>query len=176
MNTSVYEKAKKIKCLVTDLDGVLTNGYLYLSSNGDELKAFHVQDGMGLKLLMCADIIIACITTSTNFVVEKRMKQLGIEHFYMGQVNKEEAFSNLQKKLNLPLDAFAYIGDDLPDMSLIQKVGLGVAVNNAVKMVKDSADYVTEKAGGEGAMRELCDLILDAQDKSSLALDRYLTT
>jgi len=173
MNTLI-DKAKKIKCLITDVDGVLTNGLLYIDNHGNELKAFNVLDGMGLKLLMCADIHVAVITTSVNAVIQNRMKQLGVEHYYTGQVNKEAAFLDIQQKLNLAPEAIAYIGDDLPDLSLIKKVGLGVAVANAVNAVKEFAVWQTTKSGGEGAVRELCDLILNAQGKEEQALARYL--
>ena len=172
---SIIEKTKKIQCLICDVDGVLTNGFLYFDTNGHETKAFHVHDGMGLKFLMSAGIKIAVITTSDNAIIDDRMKQLGIKHVYKGQVNKQKAFDALKTKLNLPNEAFAYIGDDLPDLPLIQQVGLGVAVGNALPQVKQAADLTTTKPGGFGGVRELCDFILTTQDKFNLALDTYLT-
>lgn len=171
---SLLEKAKKIKCLISDVDGVLTDGLLFLDNNGNELKAFHVQDGMGLKLLMAAGIEVAVITTSQNKVIDHRMQQLGIQHYFKGQVDKREAYKNLKETLGLEHDEFAYVGDDLPDLPLIQQVGLGVAVANAVSQVKEFADWVTEQQGGRGAVREVCELILNAQDKQDIALSRYL--
>ena len=172
--TELLAKAKKIKCLVCDVDGVLTDGLLYIDNNGNELKAFHVHDGVGLKLLMAAGIEVAVITTSRNAVVDYRMKQLGITHYYKGQVDKREAYQQLKKTLNLQDEQFAYIGDDLPDLPLIQQVGLGVTVANAVPQVKEFAFWQTEQMSGRGAVRELCDLILNAQDKADLALAGYL--
>lgn len=166
-------KAKKIKCLISDVDGVLTDGLLYLDNFGNELKAFHVQDGMGLKLLMSAGIEVAIITTSVNVVIDHRMKQLGIKHYYKGQVDKRDAWYALKESLGLEDENFAYIGDDLPDLPLIQMAGLGVAVANALKPVKIAADWQTEKSGGNGAVREICDIILEAQDKTEAALERY---
>ena len=167
-------KAKKIKCLICDVDGVLTNGLLYLDNHGNELKAFHVQDGMGLKLLMAAGIEVAVITTSRNAVIEHRMQQLGIQHYFKAQVDKRSAYAELKERLGFTNEEFAYIGDDLPDLPLIQQVGLGVAVANAVTQVKEFAAFITEKNGGHGAVRELCDLILNAKQLQEIALERYL--
>lgn len=170
----LLEKAKKIKCLVCDVDGVLSDGLLYIDNHGNELKAFHVQDGMGLKLLMAAGIEVAVITTARNAVVDHRMNQLGITHYYKGQVDKRQAYLQLKETLNLEDYQFAYIGDDLPDLPIIQQVGLGVAVGNAVKEVKEYAAWQTQQTGGRGAVRELCDLILEAQGLAEMALTGYL--
>jgi 3-deoxy-D-manno-octulosonate 8-phosphate phosphatase (KDO 8-P phosphatase) len=172
--TVLIEKAQKIKCLISDVDGVLTDGLLYIDNLGNELKAFHVQDGMGLKLLICADIEVAIITTSNNKVIDDRMAQLGIRHYYKGQVNKLNAFQDLKNRLSLNNEDFAYVGDDLPDISIIQQVGLGIAVNNAREEVKKKAIWQTECKGGQGAIREVCDFILQAQGKHEQALERYL--
>lgn len=172
----LLEKAKKIQCLVCDVDGVLTDGLLYLDNHGNELKAFHVQDGMGLKLLMSAGIDIAVITTSVNAVIENRMQQLGIKHYFKGQVDKRHAFNELKARLQLDNEQFAYVGDDLPDIPIIQQVGLGIAVANAVHQVKEFATWETQKTGGRGAVREVCDLILTAQQKHDIALANYFVS
>lgn len=169
----IFEKAKAVKCLICDIDGVLTDGKLYIASDGNELKAFHVQDGMGLKLLMHAGIEVAIITTSTNRVVDHRMKQLGIQHYYKGQVEKTTAYEHLKSTLNLNDEDFAYIGDDLPDLPVLKQVGFSIAVGNAVDAVREFTHWQTEKEGGQGAVRQLCDLILNAQQKHQLALDNY---
>lgn len=171
---AIIEKAKKIKCLICDVDGVLTNGFLFLDSDGNELKAFHVQDGVGLKLLMAVNIEVAVITTSANAIIDHRMRQLGIKHYFTGQVDKRQAFVQLKELLGLQNEEFAYIGDDLPDLPIMEQVGLGVAVANAVRQVKEFAAFETEHSGGNGAVRELCDLILSAQGVEELALSRYL--
>jgi len=171
---NLIEKAKKIKCLVCDVDGVLTDGLLYLDNHGNEQKTFHVQDGMGLKLLMAAGIEVAVITTARNEVIDHRMKQLGIQHYFKGQVDKRAAFVQLQSRLGFSNEEFAYIGDDLPDLPLIQQVGFGVAVANAVAQVKEFAVWQTTQQGGRGGVRELCDLILSAQGMQEKALARYL--
>lgn len=172
----LLEKAKKIQCLICDVDGVLTDGRLYLDNYGNELKAFHVQDGMGLKLLMAANIEVAVITTSQNAVIEHRMQQLGIRYFFKGQVEKQNAYLRLKSTLNLDDESFAYIGDDLPDLPIIRRVGFGVAVANAVQQVKEFAIMHTQQEGGRGAVREVCDYILAAQNKFEDALDGYFAS
>ncbi|MFJ1268142.1 KdsC family phosphatase [Legionella lytica] len=170
----LIEKAQQIKCLICDMDGVLTDGLLYIDNHFNELKTFHIHDGVGLKLLMTVGIEVAVITGSRNAVVDHRMQQLGIKHYYKDQLNKQDTYDQLKKTLNLEDEQFAYIGDDLPDIPLIQKVGLGVTVANAVPAVKEIAVWQTELPGGRGAVRELCDLILNAQNKMDLAIKGYL--
>lgn len=167
-------KAKRIKCLICDVDGVLTDAKVYIDNQGNESKSFSVQDGMGLKLLMAADIEIAVITTSRSALIDYRMKQLDIRHYYKGQVEKETAYNALKSELNLTDNEFGYIGDDLPDLPLIQRVGFGVTVANAVPEVKKAAIWQTQQSGGNGAVREVCDFILHAQGQFDAALQRYL--
>lgn len=176
MKEQLFEKAKKIQCLICDIDGVLTDGLIYLDNFSNEMKGYNVQDGLGLKLLMAAGIEIAVITTSNNAVVDHRMQQLGIQHYFKGQVSKQAAYLKLKSILGLNDESFAYIGDDLPDLDIIRQVGFGVAVANAVDKVREFADWTTLKHGGRGAVREVCDLILDAQNKQDEALDRYLNS
>ncbi len=175
LNPNLIEKIKSIRCLITDVDGVLTDGSLYLDTMGNEGRTFHVHDGMGLKFLLSAGIEVAVITTSSNQIIDNRMAQLGIRHFFAGQVNKQNAFETLKQRLDLPNEAFSYIGDDLPDLPIIQQVGFGVAIANALDAVRDAADWQTKKPGGHGGVRELCDLILTTQGKAEVALDNYLT-
>ncbi|MBA2652758.1 MAG: HAD-IIIA family hydrolase [Tatlockia sp.] len=174
--TELLAKANNIKCLICDVDGVLTDGSLYIDNFGNELKSFNVQDGMGLKLLMSAGIEVAVITTSQNAVIDHRMKQLGIEHYFKGQVEKTAAFNQLKASLGFKNEEFAYVGDDLPDLAIIRQVGLGIAVANAVSQVKEFAFWQTEQLGGQGAVREVCELILNAQNLQDLALARYLAS
>lgn len=172
----LLEKARKIKCVICDIDGVLTDGLLYIDNHGNELKAFNIQDGMGLKLLMAAGIDVAVITTSRNAVIEHRMQQLGITHYFKGQVDKRDAYQQLKSRLGLTDAAFAYVGDDLPDLPIIRQVGFGVAVANAVAQVKEFATWHTKAHGGRGAVREVCDFILNAQHKLEDALNGYLAS
>lgn len=167
-------KAQKIQCLICDVDGVLTDGLIYIDNANNEQKAFNIQDGLGLKLLMAAGIHVAVITGSQNAVIDHRMKQLDIRHYFKGQINKQAAFDQLKSTLNMDNDAFAYVGDDLPDLPIMQQVGLGIAVSNAVRQVRDIAAWNTECHGGRGAVREVCDLILNAQNKLDQALKTFL--
>lgn len=171
---ALIEKAKKIKCLICDVDGVLTDGLIHIDNHANELKAFNIQDGLGLKLLMSADIHIAIITGSKNAVIDHRMAQLGIQHYIKGQINKQKAYETLKEALQLNDEQFAYVGDDLPDLPIMKQVGLSVAVSNAVSEVKKYADFNTELHGGRGAVREVCDFILNAQNKQEEALARFL--
>jgi 3-deoxy-D-manno-octulosonate 8-phosphate phosphatase (KDO 8-P phosphatase) len=173
---SLLEKAKKIKCVICDVDGVLTDGLIFIDNAGNELKAFNIQDGLGLKLLMSAGIQVAVITGSQNAVIDHRMQQLGIVHYFKGQINKQAAFNELKLKLNLPNEAFAYIGDDLPDLPIMKQVGFSAAVYNAVPQVKEIATWTTEHHGGRGGVRDVCDLILTAQGNFDDALQVFLAS
>lgn len=170
----IENKAKKIRCLICDVDGVLTNGQISIDTNGIEYKSFNIQDGLGIKLLQNANIEVAIITGSTNSIIDHRMNQLKIDNFFKGQINKQNAYNQLKSRLNLNDDEFAYIGDDLPDISIMKQVGLSIAVGNAVPDVKFIADLNTELTGGLGAVREACDFILRAQDMTNIALERFL--
>ena len=172
MTTTKISEPKTIFC---DIDGVLTDGTLILSDRSGELKAFHVRDGLGLVLLRLSGVHLAVITTSNTPIVEERMKSLGISHVYMNQINKITAYEDLLQKLKLTDEQVAYVGDDLPDMPLIQRCGLGVAVANAVNLVRDNATWITQKNGGQGAVREVCDLIMHAQETHEQALQHYLS-
>ena len=167
-------KVNELKCLITDVDGVLSDGYLHLSNNGDEFKSFHVHDGMGLKLLMHAGIQVAVITTSENNIIDTRMNQLGIEHYYSGFIDKCAAYKDLKKKLNLQDNNFAYIGDDLPDIPVMLQVGLKLTVADAQPEVKEIADYISKAKGGHGAVREICNIIISKLKLKQQAIEKYL--
>ncbi len=170
----LLNKVKQIKCVICDIDGVLTDGLIYIDNHANEQKAFNIQDGLGLKLLQAAGIEVAVITGSQNAVIDHRMKQLDIRHYFKGQINKQAAYLQLKSQLNLTDESFAYIGDDLPDLPIMQQVGMSVAVSNAVHQVKDIASWTTELHGGRGAVREVCDFILNAQNKLDQALHAFL--
>ena len=170
----LLDKAKKIKCLICDVDGVLTDGLIYIDNHANEQKAFNIQDGLGLKLLQSAGIEVAVITGSQNAVIDHRMKQLNIRHYFKGQINKQTAYSQLKLALNLTDEAFAYVGDDLPDVPIMKQVGMSVGVSNAVRQVKDITSWNTELHGGRGAVREVCDFILKAQNRLDQAVHAYL--
>lgn len=171
----IIEHAKNIKCVICDIDGVLTDGLIYIDNFANELKAFNIQDGLGLKLLMSAGIDVAVITGSQNAVIDHRMQQLGIRHYFKGQINKQSAYQELKTTLGLDDKQVAYIGDDLPDLPIMRQVGLSIAVSNAVPQVKEFAMWSTALHGGRGAVREACDLILNAQNQLEAALNRFLS-
>lgn len=166
MNTKdnrLAEKASKIKLLILDVDGVLTDGKISFTDNGTEYKTFHTQDGLGLKQLMKNNIQVAIISARSSPIVSRRMDELGIPHVYQGQHEKQTAFDELLTQLQLNAEQVAYVGDDLPDIPIMQQVGFSAAVNNAVADVKQIADWQTRRNGGDGAVREVCDFILRQQ-------------
>ncbi len=169
------QKAKKIKLIIFDVDGVLTDGGLYFSDEGTELKRFNSLDGLGIKLLKQNGIEVAVISARSSKNVAHRMKNLGIEHFYQGQDDKLVAFNNLIKKLSFQSEQVAYMGDDIIDLPAMRKTGLPIAVANAHELVKENAYFVTKKIGGHGAVREVCDLLLKAQNAFDKAMKKYLT-
>jgi len=163
INESVWVKASAIKLLICDVDGVFSDGRIYLGNQGEELKAFHTKDGFGVKSLINAGIEVAIITGRKSAIVENRMHNLGVQHIYQGQEDKFAAYNELMEKLALLPSQVAYIGDDLVDRPVIEHCGLGIAVNDAHPALLLSSDYKTFTPGGFGAVRESSDLILDSQ-------------
>ena len=163
--------AAKVRLCLFDVDGVLTDGKIILGPDQQEYKAFDVKDGQGLVMLR-EFIEVGIITGRQSSVVADRMAQLGIEHVYQGQKNKLVAFESLLGKLGLSADAVCYVGDDLPDLSVMTRVGLPVAVADAVPAVKKIATWCTAKAGGRGAAREVCEMLLSAQGYLPALLDK----
>ena len=153
-------KNLKIKLLILDVDGVLTDGKLYFSDNGIEIKSFNIKDGLGLKLLLRHGIEVAVISGRKSIATKNRMHELGIKHVYLGIDDKIKTFDHLKKKLLLKNKNIACMGDDLPDTPLMQKVGFSIAVKDAVPKVRALADYITKATGGNGAVRETCELLL----------------
>jgi len=172
----ILERAARIKLAVFDIDGVFTDGGLFLNDNGEELKRFHAHDGLGLVLLQKSNCKIAVITARSSEIVAIRMKELGIEHIYQNQTDKAAALYELTAKLNLASEQVCYTGDDLVDLSAIQTAGLGIAVANAHPVIIQHADWITNKGGGNGAVREVCELILRAQGKYDESLKSYFKT
>lgn len=162
---AILEKARQIRLLICDVDGVMSDGLIYMGNDGEELKAFNVRDGYGIRCLLTSGIEVAIITGRDAKLLENRAKTLGITHLYQGQSDKLLAYHQLLDKLELDAQHVAYIGDDLIDWPVMAKVGLSVAVADAHPLLLPRADYITRIAGGRGAVRELCDLILLAQDK-----------
>ncbi len=160
-----YGRAGHIRLLICDVDGVMSDGLIYMGNSGEELKTFNVRDGYGIRCLLTSDIEVAIITGRTARLLEDRCKTLGIRHLYQGQSDKLLAYRELLDTLSLSDEQVAYIGDDLIDWPVMAKVGLSVAVADAHPLLLARARYVTRIAAGRGAVRELCDLILMAQNK-----------
>ncbi|WP_159817582.1 3-deoxy-manno-octulosonate-8-phosphatase KdsC [Colwellia sp. 20A7] len=163
VSLDVLERAKKIKLLVCDVDGVFSDGRIYLGNDGEELKAFHTKDGFGIKALGSSGVEVAIITGRRSAIVANRMSALNVKHIVQGQEDKLPALMTLAQQLNLTPDEIAYIGDDIPDLACILHVGLGISVSDAHPAVSAKANYITFINGGFGAVREVCDLIMQSQ-------------
>ena len=149
-----------IRLLVMDVDGVMTDGKIIYTSDGQEIKSFNIKDGLGIKRAQASGIETAIITGRTSPMVERRALELGIAHLVQGREDKLAALSDLLDQTNLSLDQVAYIGDDLPDLTAIDSVKLGACPANAATEVKSRANWVSTRAGGDGCVRELCDLLV----------------
>ncbi|MBP9732856.1 MAG: HAD hydrolase family protein [Candidatus Omnitrophica bacterium] len=158
------ERLKRIRLIATDLDGVLTNGTIYYGDHGDEIKGFNIQDGQGMVLAQRAKIRTVIITGRKSRVNERRAKDLRVDRLIQNCHEKGKVLEKLVHKYGLELEQAAYVGDDILDLAPMRKAGLAVAVQNAVGEVKQAAHYVTERRGGDGAVREVIDMILKAQD------------
>jgi 3-deoxy-D-manno-octulosonate 8-phosphate phosphatase (KDO 8-P phosphatase) len=154
-----------VRLVAFDVDGVFTDGRFYLSDEGVESKAFHTQDGYGIRRLLDAGIEVAVISGRHSGAVQKRMAELGIIHVVQGCSDKVLALDELISTLGISTSECAYVGDDIPDLPLLRHVGIAIAVANAVQALHDQCNYSTSNAGGRGAVREVCELILDAQSQ-----------
>ena len=171
----LLNKAANIKLAVFDVDGVLTNGQLILGESGNEYKAFHVRDGHGLVMLLETGCHIAVITARSSNIVAERMASLGIKYVYQGEKDKGARLMTLIDELDISREQVAYTGDDVIDLPAMTKVGLPIAVADARPEVKQHADWVTEERGGQGAVREVCELIMKAQGKFEDRINAYLS-
>ena len=169
----IYQRALHIRCLICDVDGVLTDGTVYLDNEAGELKAFNIKDGLGIKLMQRSGIEVAIITGRNSPVVSRRMAELGVKHYYQGQVNKQAAFEDLLQKLDISAEQVAYIGDDLPDLPLMKRVGIGFAPSDAASFVQEKSDYLLDTKGGRGAVREIAELLLATQGKLDAIHQEY---
>jgi 3-deoxy-D-manno-octulosonate 8-phosphate phosphatase (KDO 8-P phosphatase) len=171
----ILQKAKSIKLVIFDVDGVLTDGTLFIGDDGQEYKAFNSKDGHGMVMLQNTGIKIAIITGRVSKVVEHRMADLGIELIYQGHRDKLPAFENLLDDLSISPQETAYVGDDVVDLPVLKRVGLAICVQDAHPRVKRHAHWVTENPGGRGAAREVCEMIMNAQGMLDSAINRYLS-
>lgn len=167
-------RAKLIRLIAFDVDGVMTDGGLYYSDSGEEFKRFNSLDGHGLKMLRASGVEIAIITGRTSRCVEARALNLGISHLYQGVENKLDAMVDLLNKLKLSRDAAAYMGDDIVDLTVMRHVGLAISVPEAPQLVREHSAYVTQRSGGHGAVREACEMIMSAQGTLDAQLAPYL--
>lgn len=174
IDPAIIERARKIKLLVLDVDGVMSDGQLYFSNGGDEIKAFNSQDGQGIKLAQRAGITVAIITGRSSQIVANRAKNLGIEHVIQGREDKLSALEELRQTLPFNYSEIAHMGDDYPDLAIIRRVGLGMTVSNGHWVIRQQAHWQSQYAGGHGAVREACDLLLLAQGQFDAQLQDYL--
>lgn len=173
---TLNQRAAAVKILLLDVDGVLTDGKLYFGNNGEELKAFNIYDGLGIKFLQRNGIPVGIVTGRTSQLVTRRAADLGIEIVVQGREDKLAAIRELLAQHKLQLHEIAYMGDDLQDLTAIQQVGLGMTVANASTLIKQQAKWTSNYAGGNGAVREACELILAAQGLLEKIVQHYSTT
>ncbi len=174
MKKTLSAKLKKIKLLATDVDGVLTDAGAYYSEDGIELKKFNIRDGMGIVLLRKAGYKIAFVTTENTKIVEKRAERLQVDDLIQGSYNKMEAIEKLLQKYSLKWEEIAFIGDDINDIPVLKKAGFSAAPANATAINKKIVDFVTKSDGGHGAVREVCDLLLDQKWKGESITELWL--
>lgn len=170
ISSDISERAKLIRLALFDVDGVLTDGNIYIDSNGAELKVFNTHDGHGIRMLQHNGIEVGVITGRRSKALEYRMQDLEIKHVYQGCKDKFTIFQELLSKLNLDEQQTAFVGDDIVDLQIMSRCGLAIAVANAHAFVKQHAHWETSARGGQGAVREVCELLLDAQDLLDKAL------
>jgi 3-deoxy-D-manno-octulosonate 8-phosphate phosphatase (KDO 8-P phosphatase) len=169
----IYERARKIRVAIFDVDGVLTDGTLYYTASGEEMKAFNVHDGHGMKMLKDSGVTLAIITSRSSRSIEARARDLGIDLLFQGAADKLAAFQALLGRSGAGADACAYAGDDVVDLPVLKRCGLALSVPDAPSVVRTHAHYVTRARGGHGAAREICELILQAQGSLAARLAEY---
>ncbi|MFT7387937.1 MAG: 3-deoxy-D-manno-octulosonate 8-phosphate phosphatase (KDO 8-P phosphatase) [Candidatus Endobugula sp.] len=174
ISSDVMARAKNIRLLVLDVDGVLSDGKLFFSNSGEEMKAFNSLDGHGIKMLKQSGVDVAIITGRKSNIVEQRANSLGIDYLLQGREDKLNALNELLIQRPTEYSQVAHMGDDYPDLPLIRRVGLGLTTANAHYAVKHYSHWRSKNNGGEGAVREACDMIMLAQDSFSSALKHYL--
>lgn len=169
------ELAKNIRMLIMDVDGVLTNGQIFFTASGEELKAFNTLDGHGLKMLQSTGVKLAIITGRAADCVGHRVRALGIDYYYAGIQNKREAFQDLLAQSGIQAEHCAYMGDDVVDLPVMRRVGLSIAVPDAPSVVQQYAHYVTGNGGGCGAVREAAEMIMQSQGTLDALIAGYLS-
>jgi len=170
----ILERARRVRLAIFDVDGVLTDGSIFIGDNGLEYKAFNSRDGHGMVMLRQTGVTLAIITGRSSEVVRIRMASLGINHLYQGIQDKLMAYEELKQDLGLADEAIAYVGDDVVDLPVLRRAGLAVAVADAHPLVQRHAHWQTRSAGGRGAARDFCELIMEAQGTLEAMMARYL--
>ena len=170
VSNNILERAKAIRLALFDVDGVLTDGKIYIDSKGAELKVFNIHDGHGIRLLQHYGVIVGVITGRQSKALEYRMRDLEVKYVYQGCTDKFDVYQQLLTNLKLDEQQTSYVGDDIVDMQIMSRCGLAVAVANAHSFVKQHAHWQTSATGGNGAVREVCELILKAQGLLDKAL------
>jgi 3-deoxy-D-manno-octulosonate 8-phosphate phosphatase (KDO 8-P phosphatase) len=165
-SAATHNRLAELRLVAFDIDGVFTDGRFYLSDEGIESKAFNTQDGFGVRRLIDAGFEVAVISGRHSAATAKRMVELGVRNVILGAGDKCAAFDELISSLGVNASECAYVGDDIPDLALLEKVGYSIAVANAVEEVRDFCDYTTKASGGYGAVREVCDLVLAARPEN----------
>jgi 3-deoxy-D-manno-octulosonate 8-phosphate phosphatase (KDO 8-P phosphatase) len=166
------ENAKYIKLVILDVDGVMTDGRIVIDDNGVESRNFDIKDGMGVVVMMMSGVEVAIITSKKSAAVRHRAEELKIKRFYEGIKKKTEPYEEMLREMNITDAEVAYVGDDLVDLSMMKRVGLPIAVGDAVDDVKKCAAYVTKARGGYGAVREVAEMILKSQEKWDKVLSK----
>lgn len=174
LSPELKARASRIKLLILDVDGVLTDGRIYIRDTGEEIKSFHTLDGHGLKMLQQSGVQTAIITGRDAPSVAIRVQQLGINYYFKGIHDKRATYAQLREQAGVDKDECAFVGDDVVDLPVMVHCGLAVAVPQAHWFTLQHADYVTQKEGGKGAVREVCDLIMHAQNTLDPALNEYI--
>ena len=170
----IFDTAAAIRLLIFDVDGVLTDGSLSIGDDGQEYKTFNSRDGHGIKMLQKYGVTIAIITGRTSRVVEHRMENLGITHVYQGKLEKLPAFEELIAQLGISPEETAYVGDDVVDLPVMRRVGLAIAVQDAHELVLKHSHWQTPSAGGRGAARDVCEMLMQARGVLEAELGSYL--
>ncbi len=170
----ILEKARHIKLVIFDVDGVLTDGSLFIGDDGQQYKAFNSKDGHGMRMLQDAGVDIAILTGRQSQVVEHRMRDLGVKWVIQGRRDKLPAFETLLADVGVSAEHTAYVGDDVVDLPVMLRAGLAIAVQDAHALVKRHAHWISASGGGRGAAREVCELIMQAQGSLEAALGSYL--
>jgi 3-deoxy-D-manno-octulosonate 8-phosphate phosphatase (KDO 8-P phosphatase) len=172
----IIDKAKKIELVIFDIDGVMTDGGLFFDNQGGEYKAFNSLDGHGLRMLQECGVRVAVITGRKSELVEHRMRDLGVSLLYQGYRDKKPAFKALLKEVGLRKDQITYVGDDVVDLPVMSQLDFAIAVQNAHPFVKQHAHWITNRSGGKGAVRDVCEFLLEARGMLDDKLHSYLHT